>query len=112
MTTYNAPSERTPYTAATAHGPLSQRSFLLNMGIGARVDALRRAAVSSDRADALGKAVARLVDPVGMGRQYKVMGVTGGREVEEVWPFIAGEVVAQDAPTGKGAERHPAMPAA
>lgn len=82
------------------------------MGISARVDALRHAAVSSDRADALGKGVARLVDPVGMGRQYKVMGVTGGREVGEVWPFIAGEVVARDAPAGKDVEGRPAMPVA
>jgi len=95
---------------ATAHGPLSQRSFLLNMGISARVDALQRAAVSSERADALGKAVARLVDAAGMGREYKVMGVTGGRDAEEVWPFIAGEVVARDASTGKDAEGCPAMP--
>ena len=82
------------------------------MGISARVDALQRAAISSERADALGKAAARLVDAAGMGREYKVMGVTGGRDTEEVWPFIAGEVVARDAPTGKDAEGRPAMPMA
>jgi hypothetical protein len=82
------------------------------MGIGARVDALQRAAVSSERADELGKATARLVDAAGMGREYKVMGVTGGRDAEEVWPFIAGEVVARDAPTVKGVEGRQAMPAA
>jgi len=82
------------------------------MGIGARVDALQRAAVSSERADELRKAAARLVDAAGMGREYKVMGVTGGRDAEGVWPFIAGEVVVRDAPTGKDAEGLSAMPAA
>ena len=53
------------------------------MGICARVDALQRAAVSSERADALGNAAARLVDAAGMGREYKVMGVTGARDTEE-----------------------------
>ncbi|KAI9508435.1 DUF185-domain-containing protein [Russula earlei] len=82
---------------ATAHGPLSQRSFLLQMGIGARIAALKRAAASPDRARAVEKAAARLVDVMGMGREYKVLGVTGGvgGSAEEKWPFIAGEV--QDA---------------
>ncbi|KAH9970552.1 S-adenosyl-L-methionine-dependent methyltransferase [Lactifluus volemus] len=61
---------------ATVHGLLSQRSFLLHMGIGTRVGALQRTAASPERADALGKAAARLVDAGGMGREYKVMGVT------------------------------------
>jgi len=79
------------------------------MGIGARVAALQRAAVSAERAEALGQAAARLVDAAGMGREYKVMGVTGrpGRgdaEAEEVWPFIAGEVVVQDAASGRDVE--------
>ena len=82
------------------------------MGIGARIDALQRAAVSSERVDALGKDAARLVDAAGMGREYKVMGVTGGRDAEEVWPFITGEVVARDAPPSKDAEGRPAMPTA
>jgi len=64
------------------------------MGIGTRVAALQRAAATQERADALEKAAARLVDATGMGREYKVMGVTGGLDsvTEEVWPFIAGEV--------------------
>ena len=82
------------------------------MGIVARVDGLQRAAVSSQRADELGKAAARLVDATGMGREYKVMGVTGGRDAEEVWPFIAGELVARDAPTSKDAQGLSAMPTA
>jgi len=67
------------------HGPLSQRSFLLHMGIGTRLAALRRAASSPEHEVALDKAAARLVDGAGMGREYKVMGVTGGigREQEK-----------------------------
>ncbi|KAH8987098.1 DUF185-domain-containing protein [Lactarius hatsudake] len=78
---------------ATVHGPLSQRAFLLHMGIGTRVGALQRAAASPARADALTEAAARLVDPAGMGREYKVMGVTGGAtDADCVWPFVAGEI--------------------
>ncbi len=72
------------------------------MGIGTRVAALKRAASSPARADALGEAAARLVDPAGMGREYKVMGMTGGAaremaaEAEGVWPFVAGEIREQE----------------
>ena len=62
------------------------------MGIGPRVSALQRAAASPARADALREAAARLVDPAGMGREYKVMGVTGRTEADGVWPFVAGEI--------------------
>ncbi|KAH9041591.1 DUF185-domain-containing protein [Lactarius pseudohatsudake] len=85
---------------ATAHGPLSQRAFLLHMGIGTRVGALQRAAASPARADALTEAAARLVDPAGMGREYKVMGVTGGAtaaDADGVWPFVAGEIREEEA---------------
>jgi len=82
------------HDTATAHGPISQRSFLLHMGIGTRVAALQQSAASPERADTLEKAVARLVDAAGMGGEYKVMGVTGGvgKGEELVWPFVAGEV--------------------
>ena len=64
------------------------------MGLNTRVDALRRAAASPERADALGEAAARLVDPAGMGREYKVLGVTSARarDPKGVWPFVAGEI--------------------
>ncbi|KAI0280286.1 DUF185-domain-containing protein [Russula aff. rugulosa BPL654] len=90
---------------ATTHGPLSQRSFLSHMGIGTRVAALQRAAASPERGVALEKAAARLVDGAGMGREYKVMGVTSGvgGGTREVWPFIAGE--AQDTPKEENVDR-------
>ncbi|KAN0134477.1 S-adenosyl-L-methionine-dependent methyltransferase [Lactarius tabidus] len=84
-----------------AYGPLSQRSFLLQMGLGTRVNALQRAAASPERGDALAEAAARLVDPAGMGKEYKVMGLTGGAacavHAEGVWPFVAGEIREEDA---------------
>jgi hypothetical protein len=75
------------------------------MGIGARVAALRQAAASPERGVAHEKAAARLVDGAGMGREYKVMGVTGGigGGTGEVWPFIAGE--AQDTPKEESVDR-------
>ncbi|KAN0134557.1 S-adenosyl-L-methionine-dependent methyltransferase [Lactarius tabidus] len=85
---------------AMAHGPLSQRSFLLQMGLGTRVNALQRTAASPERGDALTEAAARLVDPVGMGKEYKVMGLTGGAartaDAEGVWPFVAGEIIREE----------------
>jgi NADH dehydrogenase [ubiquinone] 1 alpha subcomplex assembly factor 7 len=63
------------------------------MGIDTRIAALQRAAAFPERGVALGKAAARLVDGTGMGREYKVMGVTGVKEgTEGVWPFVRGEV--------------------
>jgi NADH dehydrogenase [ubiquinone] 1 alpha subcomplex assembly factor 7 len=71
------------------------------MGLSTRVSALQRAASFPERADTLGKAAARLVDPTGMGKEYKVMGVTGGAaraaDADGVWPFIAGELRKDDA---------------
>lgn len=70
------------------------------MGLGTRISALQRAAPNPERADVLSKAAARLVDPAGMGREYKVMGVTAGTasaaDTDGVWPFIAGEIQEQD----------------
>ena len=77
------------------------------MGLGTRVSALRRAAASPERTDVLSKAAARLVDPAGMGREYKVMGVTAGAasaaDTDGVWPFIAGEIREQDSTASPGA---------
>ncbi|KAN0113478.1 hypothetical protein V8E52_007759, partial [Russula decolorans] len=55
---------------ATAHGPLSQHSFILH--IGTRATALRR--VASFPEGGLGRQQ-RPVDTAGRGKEYKVMGV-------------------------------------
>lgn len=77
---------------ATPHGPLTQHAFLTRMGLDMRVAALKRAAESEERKDAIQSAAQRLVDMTGMGGEYKVLGVTGGGQreggaEEQVWPF-------------------------
>ncbi|KAG0706729.1 S-adenosyl-L-methionine-dependent methyltransferase [Suillus ampliporus] len=76
----------------STHGPISQRDFLTRMGIEIRAAALVRSASSPERKKAIEDGANRLVDPLGMGEQYKVLGVVakssgGGQEVGEVWPF-------------------------
>ncbi|KAA1467716.1 DUF185-domain-containing protein [Dentipellis sp. KUC8613] len=77
---------------ATAHGPLTQHEFLTRMGLRMRVDALKRAARSDERKSAIESSAHRLADLTGMGKQYKVLGVTsnGGGEDDagRVWPFL------------------------
>jgi NADH dehydrogenase [ubiquinone] 1 alpha subcomplex assembly factor 7 len=59
-------------------------------GLRTRVSTLQHAAASPECVDTLGKAATWLIEPTGMGKEYKVMGVTGGVDAEGVWPFIAG----------------------
>ena len=74
----------------------SQRSFLLSMGIQARVQKLLDTATSEERADTIIKAAERLIDKTekvsGMGRSFKVMGFVPERKTmdakeQEVFPF-------------------------
>jgi hypothetical protein len=71
------------------------------MGLGTRVSALQRAAASPKRVDTLGKAAVHLVDPIGMGKEYKLVGVMGRAvhtaDAEGVWLFVAGEIGQEDA---------------
>ncbi len=62
---------------ARVHGPVEQRDFLLGLGLRERADRLRRDATPAQAA-AIGSAVERLTDPGrrGMGRLFKVMGVS------------------------------------
>ena len=60
---------------AAVHGPVSQRAFLLELGLAQRVEALARAA-AGDQANRARAAADRLVDPQGMGSLFKVMAVT------------------------------------
>ncbi|KAN0134498.1 S-adenosyl-L-methionine-dependent methyltransferase, partial [Lactarius tabidus] len=85
---------------AAAYGLLSQHSFLLQMGLGTCVNALQHAAAYPERGDTLAEAAAWLVDTAGMGKEYKVMGLTGSpacaADAEGVWPFVAGEIQEED----------------
>lgn len=83
------------------HGPISQSTFLERMGIQLRLDRLRKSfekAGNTKSVETLEDASKRLVDPTGMGGQYKVFAMTSklatptaGEDV--VWPFIAEEAL-------------------
>jgi len=82
--------------AATTHGPISQAAFLQNMNMEARVARLIfKAKKDKKKKSETAAAARRLVDPNGMGQQYRVLAVTGtgARKAEEgeegeVWPFV------------------------
>jgi NADH dehydrogenase [ubiquinone] 1 alpha subcomplex assembly factor 7 len=63
------------------------------MGIEIRAAALLRSASSLERKKAIEDGTGRLIDPLGMGEQYKVLGAVAksraeeGQDVGEVWPF-------------------------
>jgi NADH dehydrogenase [ubiquinone] 1 alpha subcomplex assembly factor 7 len=80
--------------------------FLLSLGMGTRVDKLIDSAPTPERKDDISGSAKRLVDPLGMGAQYQVMGIVPKEEQEEeVYPFIAqagggpGAAQAGNAPT-------------
>ncbi|MGY2047458.1 class I SAM-dependent methyltransferase [Methylobacterium sp. JK268] len=63
---------------ATVHGPIPQRDFLLSLGLAQRAERLAGRA-SAERAQAVAAGAARLIEdaPTGMGRLFKVLGVSG-----------------------------------
>lgn len=75
-------------TDARSLGPMFQSHFLQALGIEQRVEALVKNAKDTERGKEIDQAAKRLVDPNGMGAQYKVMGIcseaqTGGTSVEQ-----------------------------
>jgi NADH dehydrogenase [ubiquinone] 1 alpha subcomplex assembly factor 7 len=72
-------------------GPLSQMQFLMALGLQTRLSKLIDNAPNDDRRRDLQQAVKRLIDPLGMGTQYQVMGVApledGEAMSEAVYPF-------------------------
>ncbi|GAA5882074.1 hypothetical protein JCM16303_005591 [Sporobolomyces ruberrimus] len=79
---------------ATPHGPLTQSKFLTSLGLAPRLASLMRSAPNEERKKDIESAAKRLIDGLGMGGQYKVMGVTpkgrteatGGKK-EQCFPF-------------------------
>ncbi|KAM0788941.1 hypothetical protein ACM66B_003016 [Microbotryomycetes sp. NB124-2] len=69
----------------TCHEPMTQASFLYALGLEPRLQALLRAA-SPERKNDIESAAKRLVDPTGMGTQYKVMMVTSKQATGPVYP--------------------------
>ncbi|PFH53138.1 hypothetical protein AMATHDRAFT_138506, partial [Amanita thiersii Skay4041] len=84
-------------TLARTHGPLLQGDFLERMGLLLRVEALVRSATSEERRESVRAAARRLVDRIGMGSQYQVLGITSNglhgkmQGVQDVWPFVTEE---------------------
>ncbi|KAG5650323.1 hypothetical protein H0H81_012620 [Sphagnurus paluster] len=77
----------------SSHGPLTQREFLIRMGISFRVSNLTKTQ-SEERKKAIVDAAERLMDPTGMGTEYKVLGFTSFRgergedgKLPPVYPF-------------------------
>ncbi|KAF8503841.1 S-adenosyl-L-methionine-dependent methyltransferase [Gautieria morchelliformis] len=77
-------------STASLHGTLDQSTFLLRMGIAQRLAGLMDKGQSEERRSEIGRAGMRLVDRAGqgMGRVYRVLGLTGGGQKTGVWPFI------------------------
>ncbi|KAI6155219.1 DUF185-domain-containing protein [Pisolithus tinctorius] len=76
----------------TPLGTLCQGEFLKRLGVQLRAASLIRAAPTTERKKAIEDGVNRLVDPLGMGGQYAVLGMTsekkGGPPHQGVWPFV------------------------
>ncbi|KAG7451355.1 DUF185-domain-containing protein [Guyanagaster necrorhizus] len=70
------------------YGPLPQSQFLVSMGLEARVNMLIRSAKTEERAEDIRKAAQRLVDEAGMGKEYKVLGISNSPSEHGVWPFV------------------------
>ncbi|KAK4055553.1 hypothetical protein OIV83_000099 [Microbotryomycetes sp. JL201] len=69
----------------TCHEPMTQASFLYALGLEPRLQGLLQKA-SSERKKDIESAAKRLVDPTGMGTQYKVMMLTPKGLSEPVYP--------------------------
>ncbi|KAL4072733.1 hypothetical protein V8B97DRAFT_1958167 [Scleroderma yunnanense] len=79
----------------TPLGTLRQEEFLNCLGIQLRAASLIRSAMNAERRKVIEGGVNRLVDPLGMGSQYAVLGITskkGGPRDQGLWPFVDVEV--------------------
>ncbi|KAL4064356.1 S-adenosyl-L-methionine-dependent methyltransferase [Scleroderma yunnanense] len=80
----------------TPLGTLRQGEFLNRLGIQLRAASLVRSATAAERKKIIEEDVSRLVDPLGMGDQYAVLGIIsnkkGGPRNQGVWPFVDIEV--------------------
>ena len=73
--------------AAAPLGPLPQSQFLLALGLQPRLEKLLASAPTDERRLDIQKGAKRLIDTLGMGRQYQVMGIIGPTADVEVYPF-------------------------
>ncbi|KDN48720.1 hypothetical protein RSAG8_02707, partial [Rhizoctonia solani AG-8 WAC10335] len=75
-------------TSTTTHGPITQHAFLTSMGAPIRLHRLLQGAKDDETRERLRKGATRLMDLLGMGKEYKVMGVTSGGKQVQVYPFV------------------------
>ncbi|WVQ65216.1 uncharacterized protein L199_003389 [Kwoniella botswanensis] len=80
-------------TGSSSLGPISQSSFLLSLGLQPRLRKLLDSATDEKRKEDIRKSAQRLIDPLGMGGQYQVMGITNDSALRvaeggEIYPFI------------------------
>ncbi|RSH90450.1 hypothetical protein EHS25_001055 [Saitozyma podzolica] len=74
--------------SAKALGPIPQSQFLLSLGLQPRLTKLLASATDDERRSQLQHGAKRLIDSLGMGSQYQVMGVVPASQGEtEVYPF-------------------------
>ncbi|KAG6333096.1 hypothetical protein ID866_5998 [Astraeus odoratus] len=74
---------------ATPLGTLHQGTFLKRLGVQLRAASLMRTAPSAERKKAIEDGVNRLIDPLGMGGQYSVLGIVSRKSKDkDVWPFM------------------------
>lgn len=73
--------------SASTHGPITQKDFLKGMGALVRLQRLLEwAKDDEERRERIVKGAQRLMDPLGMGTQYKLLGITSGSG-QAVYPF-------------------------
>ncbi|KAF8968058.1 S-adenosyl-L-methionine-dependent methyltransferase [Flammula alnicola] len=78
----------------TTHGPMPQGTFLKEMGLPLRLQGLLKTAKTEERREEIRGAAVRLVDPLGMGKEYQVLGITSEPpspktpEARATWPFV------------------------
>lgn len=78
---------------------------MLRLGLEARLRKLMDSATTEDRKEDIRKGATRLIDPLGMGSQYQVMGISTTPEGEEVYPFPVSTPPEAAKPNGDGEER-------
>ncbi|KAF9048562.1 S-adenosyl-L-methionine-dependent methyltransferase [Panaeolus papilionaceus] len=82
------------------YGPLSQKAFLERMGIQLRLQSLMKSATTDARREQIAEGAKRLVDPLGMGKEYQVLAITNKlAKGAQVWPFV--DMGAEEQPEGK-----------
>ncbi|EIW72696.1 hypothetical protein TREMEDRAFT_25891, partial [Tremella mesenterica DSM 1558] len=69
-------------------GTISQSDFLLKLGLQPRLEKLSQNAETPERKETIRKSAQRLIDPLGMGSQYRILGLVDGSQSDsEIYPF-------------------------